>query len=201
MVKPQQVGALSPAHPMEVFMSCLVWSLPLRLILRTQELDFIPTTPQSSRVSFRHCPFSDLQVLSRRAAQHMYWNDSGTHERTLGHAKSTSYATNSMEATNRHAAYLQPWAKCGKRMCGPCCRGFISNKYKTTRWVRPSFDSTTVFSTCDHLGDALNIPRDVRSIHTPVARMQVRKWQRVPRLVSLCYCVFCLLVLVSCAVI
>ena len=54
MVKPQLVGAPSPAHPMEDCMSCLARSLQQMRISRTQELDSIPTTLQNSRVSLMH---------------------------------------------------------------------------------------------------------------------------------------------------
>ena len=68
MVKPLLVGSLSPAQSLEDFISSFVWSLPLQLtFLRMQGLAPIPTTPQSSRVSLRHCLFLDLQAPSPAA--------------------------------------------------------------------------------------------------------------------------------------
>ena len=62
MVKLQQVGAPSPAHPTEDLKSCLVRSLPVRPISRMQEPDFTPKIPPNVRVSWRHCPSWDPRL-------------------------------------------------------------------------------------------------------------------------------------------
>ena len=64
MEKQQLVGAPSPGHPREGYLSCLVQSLPLRHILRMPELHSIPKALLKYRVSLRLHQFLELLALS-----------------------------------------------------------------------------------------------------------------------------------------
>ena len=109
MEKQQVVGAPSPAHPMEGFLSCLAWSLPQRPILRMQELDSIPTTPQNSRVSLRLYHFLDPLALS--PAIHKPAFSMTPNMRPTEFGQSTTPAPSPIEAANHYAQYLQSWAE------------------------------------------------------------------------------------------
>ena len=71
MAKLQRAGAPLPAHPMEDFSSCLVWSITTEASpCFMQERDFIPTTRRNSPASLKHRPSSGLQDPSPAARTH-----------------------------------------------------------------------------------------------------------------------------------
>ena len=53
--------------------------------------------------------------------------------------------------------------------------GRISNQNINTRWVCPSFDSTTLLGPSGNTDEMLHVLRKVRRMHTPVARGSVQK--------------------------
>ena len=52
--------------------------------------------------------------------------------------------------------------------------GLISNQNINTRWVYPSFDSTTLLGPSGNTDEMLHVLRKVRRMHTPVPRVQSR---------------------------
>ena len=62
-VKPQLVGTLSPALPMEDYTSCLVRSLQSKRTLRLQVAGSTPTTLLNFRLSLKHYPSLCPMVL------------------------------------------------------------------------------------------------------------------------------------------
>ena len=182
MVKPQQVGALSLARPMEnyKYISCLARLSQPKHISRMQEPESTPTTPPSFRALSRRCLFKGsmvrLSVIHIRVFSMFPSTLLAFAWALSNHARTSPLDSPASvfcyESNNSHAQNLGN--ECAEHAAALVTLGLVPKQSVRTRWTHLSFDSNLLFAPCDSLGDVLQVLRDVRTESVSASQCSVR---------------------------
>ena len=186
---------------MEGFISCLAQSSQPKHFSCIEGPDSIPTTLLNSRVSLRRFP--SLGPVARWLVTHKHVSSTTPGTRPAfawalsNNARTTPWASPanvSCYTSNQGYDLLCSTSTVMRRTPGTNVQTMLPllvhlvqcrNQNIRTRWIQPSFDSTSLFAPCDKLDEALLVIRNARTAHVPAPHSLIRSWRSVSHRVSL----------------